>query len=636
MTYLENDYGLLERRVEEYGANGTFHSQNWQKQVPLSVLVSVYNQEEQLRKMLLALMQQTYSPENFEVVIIDDGSRKETSLSYVARQNFPFNIKYIWQPDLGFRVAKARNEGLKRAQHETIICLDADMIPEHVYLEEVMKRHYAAKQLRVHLVTIQDRAFVDPEELGEKQISSRKLFEVPQMVSRRFGTREDWKRERYARTDTLKKIPAEVNDPAYYIGSLLSGGNCSFSKADAFEAGLFDESFHNYRAEDTEFGVRLYKHFNLKLGHKLFFVPVRTLAYHLDHGGPVDHAKQQESRGLLREKIKEARQRRVDPLPEVSVYILCYNQERFIERALESVSRQKFDLSQLEVVVGEDGSTDRTKMILERLVQEYVGRLNIRVIGDEKNRGIAENTNHAIRACRGKYILQLDGDDELFPEAVSMLYEVLEKKPEISVAFGDSIDLDHHTGERAPHWSCPEFTQEWHNKCTENPKEMAVEALRRGMRIHHPRMFRREAFYRTEGVNPSLESSVDYDLYLKLTEQGLPWHIKHPLYLYRVNHGANISLARNLQKVNGAFIQELSKMRTSAEPRKEAYFLDEAEGVHYFNFTRLWLRMELLVENWNREKKPEGTKLHQALIREFRKLDTFDITRYEAVDLAAY
>ncbi|HLC70703.1 MAG TPA: glycosyltransferase [Candidatus Nanoarchaeia archaeon] len=97
MVYLLNDYDFLEKVVEECEAKGTFHSPDWQKKVPLSVLVSVYNQEEQLRKMLLALAQQTYSPENFEVVIIDDGSRKETFLDYVARQDFQFNLKYIWQ-----------------------------------------------------------------------------------------------------------------------------------------------------------------------------------------------------------------------------------------------------------------------------------------------------------------------------------------------------------------------------------------------------------------------------------------------------------------------------------------------------------------------------------------------------------
>ncbi len=145
------------------------------------------------------------------------------------------------------------------------------------------------------------------------------------------------------------------------------------------------------------------------------------------------------------------------------------------------------------------------------------------------------------------------------------------------------------------------------------------------MRIHHPRMFRREAFYRTEGVNPSLESSVDYDLCLKLIEQGLPWHVQHHLYLYRVNHGANISLARDLQKVNGAFIQELSRVRTSAEPKKEAYFLDEAEGVQYFNFIQPGIRLERLIEGWDKGGKQEGTKLHLALVRELEKLNHLSV-----------
>ncbi|MEK6969617.1 MAG: glycosyltransferase [Nanoarchaeota archaeon] len=118
MTYTLNDYTSLEQRVEQYEIDGTFSNQDWQKKAKVSVVVTTYNQEEQLRKQLLALSQQTYDFNNLEVIVVDDGGKRGSGscMDIVAKADLPFDTKYVWQADAGFRLAKARNEAIK-GQH---------------------------------------------------------------------------------------------------------------------------------------------------------------------------------------------------------------------------------------------------------------------------------------------------------------------------------------------------------------------------------------------------------------------------------------------------------------------------------------------------------------------------------------
>lgn len=622
MTTTANDYTPLEQAVQQYEVDGTFSDDQWQPKV--SIVVNVYNQPQQLWKALLALSQQTYNPRNIEVIIADDGSKKGTgsSLNMVAGWDLPFDVKYIWQPDTGFRLAKARNEGIRRASNDDVICMDADMIPEHTYVEEVMKMRYAAQQAGVKLLTIQDRAFVKPEELTEDFILEQRLADVPRVKSHRFGTVEDWRMKRYAETDSLKCIPAEEKDPTYVIGSTIGGGMCSLSKGDALEAGLIDESFQGWGAEDTEFGIRLYDHFNRKLKQKLFFVPVAATAYHLEHGEKRQTKEQADARyQFFKDKVTHARVAKVSSQPEVSVYIPCYNQEQFIRQAIESVARQQYDLGKLEIVVGEDGSKDRSPQIVQELQRKYAGRLAIRVVGDGQNRGRAVNTNRTVQACRGKYILQLDADDELLPTAVSKLYQALQKNRWASFAFGDCIDRNVQTGEQRKHWSCDEYTIGWyvqHRGITR--EDVSQEACQSPMRFHHPRMFRRDAFMKTGGIEESLENAIDFDLYLKLTEVGLPLHLKESLYIYN-HHQTNTSHHRDLQVANDHSVRAAAAARTNGQPQKELVVLDDVTGKSkYVNLQEPLWRQRNLQRQWQQSGRSAETALYRSLVGELETL----------------
>ena len=110
-----------------------------------------------------------------------------------------------------------------------------------------------------------------------------------------------------------------------------------------------------------------------------------------------------------------------DPL--VSVLVICFNQEQFIQEALISTLEQ--DYSELEVVVADDASTDATRTIIAELAKKYPARL--RPLLGEKNLGITGNSNRGLSVCKGKYIAMMGGDDVLLPGKISAQVAWLEE-----------------------------------------------------------------------------------------------------------------------------------------------------------------------------------------------------------------
>jgi glycosyltransferase involved in cell wall biosynthesis len=110
--------------------------------------------------------------------------------------------------------------------------------------------------------------------------------------------------------------------------------------------------------------------------------------------------------------------------PFVSVLIDTYNHERFIEEAIQSVLSQDFPASGREILVVDDGSTDRTPEILAKFGSE------IRVLR-KPNGGQASAFNHAIPECRGELIAFLDADDWWAPDKLTCVVNAMAANPEI-------------------------------------------------------------------------------------------------------------------------------------------------------------------------------------------------------------
>ena len=103
---------------------------------------------------------------------------------------------------------------------------------------------------------------------------------------------------------------------------------------------------------------------------------------------------------------------------KISVIIIAYNIEEYIERCLKSVLMQS--LSEIEIIIINDGSTDNTLKIINELV---INDNRVKII-NKKNSGIIEARKSGIEIASGEYILFVDGDDWLELNACDRLYEI--------------------------------------------------------------------------------------------------------------------------------------------------------------------------------------------------------------------
>jgi glycosyltransferase involved in cell wall biosynthesis len=97
--------------------------------------------------------------------------------------------------------------------------------------------------------------------------------------------------------------------------------------------------------------------------------------------------------------------------PYLSVHIATYNQKDFISNAIESALAQKITFP-IEIVIGDDHSTDGTREILKEFKRKYPDRILLNLL-PSKGKGMIGNENYetTMEKCRGKYIAFLDGDD---------------------------------------------------------------------------------------------------------------------------------------------------------------------------------------------------------------------------------
>jgi glycosyltransferase involved in cell wall biosynthesis len=118
---------------------------------------------------------------------------------------------------------------------------------------------------------------------------------------------------------------------------------------------------------------------------------------------------------------------------KLSVHMPAYNHEAYIAQAIESVLMQRVDFD-YEIVIGEDCSTDKTRLIVVDYGKRFPGR--IRPLLHERNLGIYENDQAIVRECRGKYIAWLESDDWwTSPDKLQKQVDFLDRHIDYSACF---------------------------------------------------------------------------------------------------------------------------------------------------------------------------------------------------------
>lgn len=146
------------------------------------------------------------------------------------------------------------------------------------------------------------------------------------------------------------------------------------------------------------------------------------------------------------------------PGPKVSVIVTCHNLARYLPDALQSVEQQTS--KDFECILVDDCSADETQQVGEQWQAEAAGRTYLRTPTNLKLSGAR---NHGFYHARGKYVLFLDADDMLAPNAVDTLSQALDSDPALHIAAG-RLDVMNDRGEERRRNPWPQHTFTWRDQ----------------------------------------------------------------------------------------------------------------------------------------------------------------------------
>lgn len=109
---------------------------------------------------------------------------------------------------------------------------------------------------------------------------------------------------------------------------------------------------------------------------------------------------------------------------KLSIIIPVYNQEELIIRALDSIPRRK----DIEIIVIDDGSTDKTFKNVLKYREEHTELINFMCLYNETNKGVAYTVNKGYDNASGEYIVLLGSDDYFYTEELDKQIDELDDK----------------------------------------------------------------------------------------------------------------------------------------------------------------------------------------------------------------
>lgn len=118
-----------------------------------------------------------------------------------------------------------------------------------------------------------------------------------------------------------------------------------------------------------------------------------------------------------------------------SIVITAFNREYCVERAINSALNFLSASKDSEILVVDDGSSDKTIKIVESLIDNCASKVEVTLIKHSVNKGVCAAKNTGARAARGSWIIFLDSDDELMPESYSKVCAAIKGNEECPIHF---------------------------------------------------------------------------------------------------------------------------------------------------------------------------------------------------------
>ncbi|MBI4432528.1 MAG: glycosyltransferase [Candidatus Omnitrophica bacterium] len=291
--------------------------------------------------------------------------------------------------------------------------------------------------------------------------------------------------------------------------------------------------------------------------------------------------------------------------PKVSIIIPNYNYGRFLGDALKGVLNQTF--TDYEVIVVDDGSTDDSRSIIDRMMPVFKGRLRTVY---QKNKGVYAARNSGLRMANGIFISFLDADDVWMPTALEHLVQSLERS-QAGVVYSDTEFFDNQTGRG--------FGATFKAGSDKKPcmGQCLDELFMRGNFIPFmTTVVRREVFDAVGNFDESFRVAEDYEFWLRVSRRYPIGYVNEVLCRVR-RHGENLTLKsvaqfRSQIRIIKRSLCSMPEVRRLVSP---AQIKDRLYGLYYDLGRELVLAGKrkrgrlFLAKAWQINQKPFGNKM---------------------------
>jgi len=234
---------------------------------PVSVIVSTYNHPRWLEKALWGFEQQ--KEKNFEIIIADDGSSKETEdVIKNFQENSSLHIIHVWQKDDGFQKTKILNKAIVASTGSYLIFTDGDCIPRN----DLVSTHLKHRKVGCFLSGGYYKLPMDISlKINKEDIVSQDCFKANWLINK--GIKKTFKINKL----TSRGFKEQFLNTLTPTKATWDGNNVSGWKADVIAVNGFDERMQ-YGGEDREIGERL-----INKGISSIQIRYSAVTLHLDH-----------------------------------------------------------------------------------------------------------------------------------------------------------------------------------------------------------------------------------------------------------------------------------------------------------------------------------------------------------------
>lgn len=244
--------------------------------------------------------------------------------------------------------------------------------------------------------------------------------------------------------------------------------------------------------------------------------------------------------------------KRINFRPKFSIFTTCYKSYDYIDVAYNSIKKQS--LTDWEWVILDDTPEDEHFNVLrEKLGSDY----RVRLYKRDKNSGNIGNVkNEVISLCRGKYVLEMDHDDEILPNCLSDAYNIFESDEKIGFVYGDTIIVDRkyksffygdflckgYAG-----YYCEKMSNGIWTHVYNTPNVNNITMHYNYTMPNHPRMWRRSVLMECENYSELLPICDDFEIMLKTfcSDYKVVKNNKAQYIQYMNDGGNNFSSIRN-------------------------------------------------------------------------------------------